>query len=34
MSMLNAVLTVAAVIGCALYLWSYTPKGKKWLKDL
>lgn len=34
MDPLTLVYFVAMVSGLAFLLWTYTPRGKKWLKDL
>lgn len=34
MSTLNIILTIAAIVGTAFVIWTYTPSGKKWLKNL
>lgn len=34
MDSLTAVFLVTSIVGLAFVIWSYTKRGKKWLKDL
>ena len=34
MDSLTALCLVATIVGLAFVIWSYTKRGKKWLKDL
>lgn len=33
MDYLGLIFLITAIIGLAFLLWTYTPRGRKWLKD-
>lgn len=34
MDALTLIFTISAIVGTLLVIWSYTKKGKEWLKNL